>query len=238
MTRTDKKVAVITGASDGLGKVLAHMLAAEGYHIWALARNEAKLKGVVADVRGQGGTADYAVCDVTSPSSVSAAFTHIGENLGQVDLLISNAGVWLQGATVDASTDAIINTLNTNLLGIILVTKAALPLIKPNSGGHILNVISNAGVEPNGDWSIYTASKYGARGFTDSLKMELEGSGIRVTGVYPAGMSTDFFLKAGLDVPAGQPWMMPIEDVGAAITQICVQPASIVLDHVVIRKSG
>ena len=232
------KVAVVTGASDGLGAMLAHQLAGEGYHVWLLARNEAKLQGVVDAIRAKGGEADFSVCDVTAPEAVEASFAQIGANSGQVDLLISNAGVWLQGKTVDASTEEILSTLNTNLLGIILVTRAALPLIKPHSGGQIVNVISNAGVEPNGDWSIYTASKYGARGFTDSLKLELAASGIRVTGVYPAGMSTAFFQKAGLDVPPGQPWMMPIDAVAAAIVQICLQPEAIVLDHVVIRKAG
>ena len=232
------KVAVITGASDGLGAVLAQQLAAAGYHVWVLARNEAKLQAVVGAIRSGGGQADYAVCDVTSPESVAQSFAHIGAQAGRVDLLISNAGVWLQGATADATTDDIVRTINTNLLGIILVTRAALPLIKAHAGGQIVNVISNAGVEPNGDWSIYTASKYGARGFTDSLKLELADRGIRVTGVYPAGMSTGFFQKAGLDVPPGQPWMMPIEDVAAAIVQLCTQSEAIVLDHVVIRKSA
>ena len=116
------KVAVITGASDGLGAVLAQQLAAAGYHVWVLARNEAKLQAVVGAIRSGGGQADYAVCDVTSPESVAQSFAHIGAQAGQVDLLISNAGVWLQGATADATTDDIVRTINTNLLGIILVT--------------------------------------------------------------------------------------------------------------------
>lgn len=233
----NNKVAVITGASDGLGEVIAHMLAEKAYFVWLLARNEAKLQQVRSDIENKGGAAAYAVCDVTSGENVTACFEQINTRSGKIDLLINNAGVWHSGATSQASTDEIVRTINTNLTGVIFVSQAALKLMLPQGFGHIVNVISVAGVEPNGDWSIYTASKYGARGFTDSLKLELAGSGIKVTGIYPAGISTGLFVKAGIDNPPGQPWMMPKEDVASAIVQIIEQPQEIVLDHVEIRKA-
>lgn len=231
------KVAVITGASDGLGAVIAQMLAQKEYFVWLLARNEAKLQQVVAAIQSKGGAAAYVVCDVTSADNVTACFEQINAQTGKVDLVINNAGVWHSGATSHASTEDIIRTINTNLVGIIFVSQAAINLMLPQAFGHIVNVISNAGVEPNGDWSIYTASKYGARGFTDSLKLELAGSGIKVTGIYPAGISTELFVKAGIDLPPGQPWMMPKEDVASAIVHVIEQPEAIVLDHVEIRKA-
>ena len=232
------KVAVITGASDGLGAVIAHMLAEKGYFVWLLARNEANLQQVVADIQNQGGQAAYAVCDVTSADSVTASFAQISAQTEKVDLVINNAGVWNSGATSLASPEEITRTINTNLTGLIFVSQTAVKLMTPHASGHIVNVISNAGVEPNGGWSIYTASKYGARGFTDSLRLELAGSGIKVTGIYPAGISTDLFVKAGLDLPPGQPWMMPKEDVAAAIVHVIEQPSTIVLDHVEIRQAN
>ena len=232
------KVAVITGASDGLGEVLAQMLAARGYFVWLLARNEAKLQQVVADIQAKGGMGAYAVCDVTSAENVAACFEQIHAQAEKVDLVINNAGVWHSGKTALASAEDIVRTINTNLVGVIFVAQAALKLMLPQASGHIVNVISNAGVEPNGGWSIYTASKYGARGFTDSLKLEVAGSGIKVTGIYPAGISTELFVKAGVNSPPGQPWMMPKEDVASAIVQVIEQPAAIVLDHVEIRQAG
>ena len=231
------KVAVITGASDGLGETIAHMLAKKGYFVWLLARNEAKLQQVVSNIKSEGGKGAYAVCDVTSAENVTACFEEISAQADTVDLVINNAGVWHSGATLLASTEEITRTINTNLVGVIFVSKAALKLMLPQASGHIVNVISNAGVEPNGDWSVYTASKYGARGFTDSLKLELAGSGIKVSGIYPAGISTGLFVKAGIDSPPGQPWMMPKEDVASAIVHVIEQPEAIVLDHVEIRKA-
>lgn len=233
----NNKVAIITGSSDGLGEVIAHILAEKGHFVWLLARNETKLKQVMSDIQNKGGTAAYAICDVTIAENVARCFEKIQAQSGSVDLVINNAGVWHSGSTADATIDDVVHTINTNLVGLIFVSQAAIKVMKPQSSGYIVNVISNAGVEPNGDWSIYTASKYGARGFTDSLKLELAGSGIKVIGVYPAGISTGLFVKAGIDLPPGQPWMMPKEDVAAAIVNVVEQPPEIVLDHVEIRKA-
>ncbi|MEM8857801.1 MAG: SDR family oxidoreductase [Chloroflexota bacterium] len=234
----NEKVVAITGASDGLGEAIAYQLADKGYSVWLLARNETKLQQVVAAIKSQGGKAAYAVCDVTSAESVADSFEKIEVASGRIDIVINNAGVWHSGATVSATADDIIRTVSTNLTGLIFVTQAAIKRMQTQGSGHIVNVISVAGVEPNGDWSIYTASKYGARGFTDSLKLELAGSGIKVSGIYPAGISTGLFVKAGVDLPPGQPWMMPKEDVAAAVVQVIEQSDAITLDHVEIRQAN
>ena len=228
---------IITGGSEGLGKAAAKRISEGGGEVWLLARNSEKLQKAAAELnQGQDGDlVKWAACDVTSKESVDACIAQIKEQSGTVTNLINCAGIWLQGSTADATTDQIKDTVMTNVVGAIHVTQGALPLIEQ---GHIINVVSLAGVEPDGNWSTYTASKYGLRGFTDSLRQELAGQKIKVVGFYPGGISTEFFVNAGLDTPPGQPWMMKVDDVAKVLVDLMLLPQDIIIEHLELRKFG
>ena len=183
---------IITGGSEGLGKSVAKRITDNGGNVWLLARNQEKLE-VCADELNQGrDLVRWCVCDVTSKQSVDDCLDQIKQQSGEITNLINCAGIWSQGSTLDTPPEQVRDTVMTNLVGAIYVTQSTLPLMQQ---GHIINVVSLAGVEPDGNWSTYTASKYGLRGFTDSLRQELAGQKIKVIGFYPGGIGTEFFVN-------------------------------------------
>jgi short-subunit dehydrogenase len=188
------KVIVITGGSDGLGKALAEKLSKE-YRVVILARNEQTLKEVATKAR-----CDYIVCDVRDAKQVNKAFSEAAEKHGQIDVLINNAGVIVNGELVDTSDKDIENVITTNTLGSIYASKAALKYMKPQKSGLIVNVVSQSGLNARANRSIYNASKWALTGFTKALQQETAGYGVRVTGFYPGTIQTDLFAKAGIEM--------------------------------------
>lgn len=230
------KIVVITGGSGGLGRALAFRLAHEGSLIWVLARNEANLQAVVNEIRARGGYANLYVADVTSRSAIEHCVAHILNKHSRIDVLINCAGIWLQGRTDEASAEKVREIFEVNTIGTIYVTQAVVPSMRRQGRGHIVNIISTSGVEPSPDWTVYAASKYGVRGFTDSLKLELEESGIKVTGFYPGGMGTNLYKNANLPFSINEPWMMAVEDVADIIVHVLTRPDDVVIDHIEVRK--
>jgi NADP-dependent 3-hydroxy acid dehydrogenase YdfG len=230
------RVIVITGGSQGLGRTLALRLAREGTQIWIIAQDESNLREVVTEIRSSGGHADFFVADVRSRSTMKLCVEHILERHARIDVLINNAGIWLQGQTHEASPEKVREVFETNIIGMIYTTQVVLPSMRINGAGHIINVGSTASVEPSGEWGIYAASKYGVRGFTDSLKKELEGSGIKVTGFYPGGMGTNLYKNARLSYSTKEPWMMVTEDVAEIVVHVLTRPDDVVIDHIEVRK--
>ena len=231
----ENRTCIITGSSSGLGESIAKKLAGLKADIWLLARSEENLERVANDIRKSGGKANFVICDISSNESIDKAVLQIKEKTKSVDVLINNSGKWLQGSTVSSSKEDIKEVFDVNTLGTIFMTQAVLPLMESVDEAHILNVVSAAGVEPSGDWPIYTASKYAVRGFTDSLKAELAATNIKVSGFYPEGINTSLFTNAGLGLE-NQPWMMDKEAVADIICYILQQPKDIAISHIEVRK--
>lgn len=229
------KVILITGASTGLGKALALRLAKEKTKLVLHARTASKLQEVTTKIKEEGGTCSCFTCDVTDIQQMKHAVTYVEEAYGRIDILVNNAGIWHEGSTELHPKDKILEMLKVNCAGVMFMTQEVLPIMKKQGEGQIFNIVSLAGVEPAANWGIYTATKYAVRGFTDSLKLELAGSGIKVLGFYPGGMNTDLFDASGF--PKGNaPWMMNKDDIAEIITFILKQPGDIAMDHVEVRK--
>ncbi len=142
------------------------------------------------------------MCDLQDVAQIKAAITKIQTDFGGIDILINNAGIWHKAGPLDTiSPEMLEATVQTNLTGLMQMTQAALPAIRAADEGAILNVISKSGVVAQGGQSVYTATKYGARGFTEVLKEEEGANGVRVAGLYQSGTNTNMFAKAGEDVP-------------------------------------
>ncbi|GGK03575.1 SDR family oxidoreductase [Lentibacillus kapialis] len=178
----------ITGAGSGLGRTLALKYADNGYKAYLLGRNDTKLHLVQKEIQQNGGQAEVILCDVQEPASVSIAFQQIGE----LDILINNAGVGIFGPLEDYSVSDIDKTLHTNVKGTILCVQSALPLIRENNG-RILTIISTAGLRGKVHESVYCASKFAVKGFTESMQKEWENESIAITPVYMGGMNTPFW---------------------------------------------
>lgn len=230
-------VIVITGGSSGLGKALAIKLAREKPRIILLARNKTNLKRLAARIKSKCFVKCY-VCDITNKNDVMTTFEKIKQNFRKVDVLINNAGVWLEGNTENSTEDNIKNVFNVNIIGMIFVTQEALKIMKILGKGHIVNISSLAGKKPNGKWSIYSSTKFAVRGFTDSLKEELKDTKIKVSGVYPGGMNTNLFKNAGmLSYKQNESWMMKKEDIAEIIMFILTRPEDVIIDDINISKN-
>ncbi|SFE31021.1 Short-chain dehydrogenase [Lentibacillus persicus] len=178
----------ITGAGSGLGRALALKYAKNGCKVFLLGRDDTKLQLVQQEIRQDGGLSEVILCDVQEPASVSIAFQQIGE----LDVFINNAGVGIFGPVESYTNEDLDKTLNTNVKGTILSVQSALPLIRKNNG-RILTIISTAGLRGKVHESIYCASKFAVKGFTESLQKEWEDEPIAITAVYMGGMNTPFW---------------------------------------------
>ncbi|SIS78405.1 SDR family NAD(P)-dependent oxidoreductase [Salimicrobium salexigens] len=179
---------IITGAGSGLGKALARQYAASGCMVYLTGRNEGKLRSTKREIIEQGGKAESVVCDVTEAASIEEML----KQTDKVDLLINNAGVGLFGELESYGEEDIDAMLDTNVKGTILFTQVAQPRLEL-SGGRVLNIISTAGLKGKVNESVYCASKFAVRGFTESLHKEWGDKPIDATAVYMGGMNTPFW---------------------------------------------
>lgn len=193
-------VAVITGASSGLGQAFAVSLVQKGAHVYGLARRIERLNAL----RDKLGPRFHPIaCDVTRPHDVDAAFQRVIREAGRLDILINNAGLGRMGPVDKLSLEDWDVQMNTNLRGIFLCTRAAVPQMKKQNavtgfGGHIINIASVAGLIGNPNLSAYNATKFGVRGFSEAIMKELREHGIKVTCVYPGSVATEFFEVSGM----------------------------------------
>lgn len=188
-----EKVIVITGGSDGLGEELARELK-EGNKVVILSPTKDKLKHAASSL-----DCDYEVCDVADYNSVENAVTEIIKRYKKIDVLINNAGLWIQEELEQNDSERIRQVIEVNLLGTINMTKATISNMKQNQDGLIININSQAGINYKAERTVYNASKWGVTGFTKSLQPELAKYGIRVTDVYPGMLKTNMFQKLGIE---------------------------------------
>ena len=228
------KVIVITGASRGLGKAIAQRLVKEKAKLALIARTKKDLEVLKDELKSE---CEIFVCDVSNEVLVKLTVKKIIQKFGRVDILINNAGIWYEGSTDKHSLEKIKELFLINSIGPIYLTREVLPYMKKQESGQVLNISSSAGTRPDGGWGVYTSSKYALRGFTDSLKMELEGTGIKVMGFYPGGMNTTLFTTAGFK-KENEPWMMKKEDIAEIIVFMLKTPDDVTMHHVEVRKQN
>ncbi len=216
------KHVLVTGGSDGLGKLAAGKLAEAGYKVTILSRDESKTKAAAEGI----GCA-YIVANVANPAQVDAAIRQAGD----IDIFINCAGVWLAGLLENNSPEDIEKTIATNTLGTIYCTRAVVPSMKARRSGRIINVSSQVGLKYPPERSVYAASKWAVTGFTRVMQAELKPAHISVVGFYPGGMVTGMFAKAG-DMKDRSTALDP-EVAADALVYLCGLP-----DHVEIPEFG
>ncbi|MEO9901941.1 glucose 1-dehydrogenase [Nisaea sp.] len=191
------KVALVTGASQGLGARFAETLAASGAAVVVAARQVTKLEDLAERIRAAGGTAHAVAMDVTDTASVAAAIEDAEAALGPLGVLVNNAGIAVQKPFLEMSPEDYDQVLDTNLKGCFLVGQAAARRMKESGGGSIINISSVLGTEVIGALSTYCASKGGLLQLNRAMALELSRYGIRVNAIAPGYIETpinsDFF---------------------------------------------
>ncbi len=186
----DGKVALITGASQGLGKALALAYAEAGAKIVINSRSEGSIQPVAQEVEGKGAEVLSVAADVSDGKDVRRLVDEAVERFGRIDVLVNNAGVLGPRVEIEEfPEDEWRKVIDANLTGPYLVAKAAIPYMP--EGASIINLVSGVSVEGRAEWGAYSVSKFGIEGLSQILAAELEERGIRSNAVDPGGMRTD-----------------------------------------------
>jgi len=231
------RIAVVTGASSGIGEATARRLREAGFSVVLGARREDRLMAVARELRGRG-----LPLDVRDLASIDAFTAAIAAEYGQVEILINNAGLaaGLQ-PLAQGNDDDWVQMMETNVLGLLRVTRAMLPLLRRAPRAHIVNLGSVAGFEVYPGGVGYTASKHAVRAITKTLRLELMGEPIRVTEIEPGMVETEFSLvrfkgdrERASNVYQG---MQPLTgaDVADCIVWVVSRPPHVNVDEMVVR---
>ena len=227
-------VALVTGASSGLGRHISRALIDRGCAVYGLARSTDTL----STLQDEFGDAFHPLpADVRDPDAVAAAFDTVRDDAGRLDVLVNNAGLGQFGPVDDLPLDEWDVQMDTNLRGVFLCTREAVPLMRAQNedtgfGGHVVNIASIAGLIGNPNLTAYNASKFGLRGFSQSLMKEVRDDGIRVTCFYPGSIDTSFFDVAGVDMTDNP---LQADDVAHSVMHVLEAPANHLISEVVLR---
>ena len=230
-------VALVTGATAGIGRAIASALGREGYRVGVIARTTAKVDQTVAELERRGVTAAGAAADVGDPTQVSIAVDRIVGRLGPVHTLVNNAGVGYLKPLVELSLEEWDRTMSTNLRSLYLVTRSVLPGMLERRDGAVVNIASLAGRNPLIGGTAYAASKHAVLGFSKSLMLEVRKQGVRVIAICPGSVETGF--GADRTVPrVSQSGLLLPEDVAQAVVNALKLPANALMSEIDLRPAN
>ncbi|KAL2713812.1 farnesol dehydrogenase-like [Vespula squamosa] len=243
--RLKGKIAIVTGASTGIGLAIAKTFFLNDCVVVGFARRKEKMMSEMQNVKGKGKGKFYACeCDVTKPESIEQAFQWVKNNFGTVHILVNNAGVAIDTKFMDSSRPDWQRLFDVNVLGYIDCTKrAARMMLDSNVEGYIVNINSITGhyldVFPDCSLNFYPASKFASVAATEIIQKELHGSKIRVTSISPGFVATDilkannFNLKPFMDFP-----VLEAEDIANAVIYVIGTPQHVHITELIIRPFG
>lgn len=229
------KIAVVTGASSGIGEAAARLLHQEGLEVVVCARRADRLAALVGELKER----IYPVtADVGDSRQVAALFAEVRKRFHGLDLLFNNAGVGFHAPFADSQPDEWRQTIDANLYGVLNCTHAAIPLLRNRPGAMISTVSSVGGRYGLPGWSVYNATKFAVVGFHDALRKELGPEGIRVALIEPGAVWTHW----GHHVPADQMKArresldaLHAEDIAQALVYSFAQPANVLVEEILVR---
>ncbi len=229
MADDKKPVIVITGASSGIGEATARVFGSSGYRVVLAARRLDRLEALKSEIESQGGAALAVETDVSSAAALQGLVEQTLSAYSQIDILFNNAGFgrtkWLE--EMDPEKD-IAAQIQVNLTSVILASRAVLPHMIGRKAGHIINMCSLAGFVATPTYTVYAATKFGVRGFSDALRREVGVWGINVSVIYPGGVSTEFgqHMQAERKTKIKTPkaLLLTADDVGRAVLAAARKP--------------
>ncbi len=242
--RLNGKVALITGASSGIGEATAFTLARAGAKVALVARRTARLEDLARKISDAGGTALPIQADVSDPDQVWPAVRKVAERLDQIDILVNNAGVMLLGPVLGADVTDWQRIINVNVLGLMYCTHAVLPFMVNERTGHIVNISSVSGRIASAGSAVYNASKWAVGAFSEALRQEVHKHGIRVTLIEPGAVLTELTdhitnPDAKERVKSWVATMTPLtsEDIARSILYAVSQPPHVNVNEILIRPT-
>jgi clavulanate-9-aldehyde reducatase len=237
------RVVAVTGASSGIGEATALACVAAGAAVSLAARRGDRIDALAQRITDGGGTALAIPTDVGEEDQARAFVEGTRRRLGRLDALVNNAGVMLLGWIEGADTDEWRRMVHVNLFGVLYPTHAALPIMREQGGGHIVNVSSVAGRVARAGSGVYNLTKWGVGAFSEALRQEAIGAGVRVTLIEPGAVATELMshnsdaVKAiaakrfeGMD-------LLQADDIANAIVYALAQPAHVAINEILVRPS-
>ncbi|MCU1514896.1 MAG: Short-chain alcohol dehydrogenase [Microbacteriaceae bacterium] len=247
--RLDGTVALITGASSGIGAATATALAARGAAVAVVARRRDRLDALAAGIREAGGRALVLEADITDESQATDAVAQTVSELGRLDTLVNNAGVMLLGPVESAPLDEWQRMVDINLSAFLFMAHASLPHLlraaqdSPRRVADMVNISSTAGRFPGAGRAVYNATKHAMNGFSDALRQEVNKRHVRVSLVEPGATGTELTthnreeIMAGIQAQIGSFEMLHAEDIADAIEYIVTRPRRVAVNEMLVRPT-
>ena len=240
----EKRVAIVTGASRGIGRAIAKRLAKDGRHVVAVARNKEQLDALAAEISAEGGSCEARTCDMSDGQAVQRMVEEVTEKHGRLDILVNNAGITKDGLLMRMSDQDFDDVMNVNLRSVFIACRAAArPMIR-GKFGRIVNIGSVSGVEGNKGQANYSAAKAGLIGLSKSVAKELGSKGVTANVVAPGFVETDMtaFLgpedkkKVSEHITVGR--LGVPEDIAAAVGYLAADDAGYITGQVLVVDGG
>jgi NADP-dependent 3-hydroxy acid dehydrogenase YdfG len=240
----DGRVALVTGASSGIGEATARALAGAGAAVAIGARRRDRLDALAGTLRDGGARVLQLDLDVTDEQSCRAAVARTREELGGLDVLVNNAGLMLLGTIVGADPEDWRRMLSTNVLGLMYMTHAAIDGMVEQGSGDVVNISSVAGRQARNGAGVYNASKWAVNAFSESLRQEVTARGVRISLVEPGAVATE--LTDHITQPEAKAaskkmvtGMRPLQsdDIARAILYVVSQPPHVAINEVLVRPT-
>lgn len=244
MAKLDGKVAVVTGASSGIGEATAEALAAEGASVAVAARRRERLDGLAQRIEDNGGKVLTVECDVTDEERAHELIRRVEQELGRVDILVNNAGVMLLSRIDKGLSDEWRQMFDVNVLGLLYVTDAALGVMKRQGSGHIVNISSVAGRRSGTLRGTYSGTKYAVNAISEALRQEHVDDNVRVTIIEPGAVATELTehisdedARSGIEGMISRLDPLQSEDIANAVTYAVTQPERVNVDEILIKPA-
>jgi 3-oxoacyl-[acyl-carrier protein] reductase len=229
--------ALVTGATEGIGRATALALGRAGYRVGICSRSSDKVAATLAELRAQGVSAAGAAADVADPAQVRHLVDQVRAELGEIDVLVNNAGVLIARPFDELTLEDWDATMATNLRSLYLTTHLVLPSMRTRRHGTILNVASLAGRNGFVGGSAYSASKHAVLGFSRSLMLEVRKDNVRVIAICPGSVATGMLRDQAMLKPDHERILRP-EDVAASILHVVTLPTGALVSELDIRPTN
>src|ERR1700743_3739194 len=241
---TEKRVAIVTGGSRGIGAAIVRRLARDGLHVVAVARNVEKLQSACSEASTEGGSAEPVACDVADAKAWAGAIEQIGDKHGRIDVLVNNAGITRDDLILRMEDEAFDEVINTNLKSAFVAIRSAARLIMRSKSGRIINISSVAGVAGNAGQANYAASKAGLIGLSKSVAKELAGKGVTCNAIAPGFITTDMTDVLNDKIKEGAKAFIPLkrfcqpQEIAAVVAFVAPEEASYLTGQVICVDGG
>lgn len=224
------RFAVVTGGTRGIGRAIAESLLDAGAAVAVCGRSQKNVDEAVRELAARG-NAIGRVADVSRAEDVAALFAFVDEKFPSLDILVNNAGLGVFKSVADLSMEEWRTTIDTNLSGSFYCSHEALPRLRKNGGGYVINISSLAGKNPFAGGAAYNASKFGLNGFSEAMMLDHRHDKIRVSYIMPGSVATEFGAGGGDD------WKIAPEDIAELVMMLLRMPERTLVSRIEVRPS-